>query len=358
MILLLLSLFSVVFCQTDNMSLILLSQSLSSGAACLDGTAPAYYFRRGYEDGTNKWFIYHQGGGWCTSLEDCLSRSKTVLGSSASYPHNANYNTGYFSITPNVNPLMYNWNVVYLQYCDGASFSGNNDTITVVDGTKLYFRGFVNLKAYLNDLNTNHQLQKGTDFVIGGCSAGGLAIYLHIDWWKQNLPANARVRGLPDSGYFLDYNSPNYAKQYSTDMRWVFQQHNVSSGVNQKCILTQKPLSDCIFAEHTVPYITTPFFPLQSRYDSWQLDNILGTKNNDTLVNNYGQLFDQRFMPVSKLAVNGYFLDSCYHHCAEWNSIRIQNQLSSTAMMSWYNDSPNQRYFQNEVYPCQDCCNP
>jgi len=61
------------------------------------------------------------------------------------------------------------------------------------------------------------------------------------------------------------------------------------------------------FAEHTVPYITTPVFPLQSRYDSWQLDNILGTKSVNDVVNQYGALFDQRFQAINGNAGNGYF---------------------------------------------------
>jgi len=142
-------------------------------------------------------------------------------------------------------------------------------------------------------------------------------------------------------------------------MRWVFQQHNASSGVNQRCIVSRpNSASDCMFAEHTVPYITTPIFPLQSRYDSWQLDNILGTKNDDGLANAYGQLFEQRFAALNTLPGNGYFFDSCYHHCAMWNSIRIRNQLCSTAIMSWYNESPDERYVQNSVYPCAACCTP
>ena len=27
-------------------------------------------------------------------------------------------------------PMMYNWNAVILRYCDGGSFSGNNETVT------------------------------------------------------------------------------------------------------------------------------------------------------------------------------------------------------------------------------------
>ena len=32
---------------------------------------------KGKGDGANKWYLHHQGGGWCDSLDDCLDRSKS-----------------------------------------------------------------------------------------------------------------------------------------------------------------------------------------------------------------------------------------------------------------------------------------
>ena len=43
--------------------------------------------------------------------------------------------------------------------------------------------------------------------ILQGCSAGGLATYLHTDSWCAALP-NAKCGGLPDSGFFLDYQDP------------------------------------------------------------------------------------------------------------------------------------------------------
>jgi hypothetical protein len=34
---------------------------------------------------------------------------------------------------------------------------------------------------------------QGTDFVIGGSSAGGLATYMHLDHWASRLPITAKV---------------------------------------------------------------------------------------------------------------------------------------------------------------------
>jgi hypothetical protein len=49
-------------------------------AVCLDGSPAAFYWRRGSGAGANKWYIHHQGGGWCTGPEGCGLRAGTNLG--------------------------------------------------------------------------------------------------------------------------------------------------------------------------------------------------------------------------------------------------------------------------------------
>ena len=109
----------------------------ATGARCLDGSPGAYYIRKGAGSGANKWFIHHQGGGWCESYDDCLDRSKGRLGSSKGYGPTNGMGGGYFSPLPSENPMMYSWNSVFLAYCDGGSFSGNNQTITTHKNTSL-----------------------------------------------------------------------------------------------------------------------------------------------------------------------------------------------------------------------------
>jgi len=349
----------IIYAQEGKLTL--LTEAQRDGAVCLDGSPAAFYFRPGFSTGVNKWLLFHEGGGWCNSLEDCLGRSKTDLGSSKGYGPTMNIGGGYFSTNETENPLMYNWNMVYLKYCDGGSFSGNNETVSVVSGTNIYFRGFRNLRAYHAELATNHGLMSGTDFMIGGCSAGGLATYLHVDWWRDQLPPSSTVRGLPDSGFFLDYDSSQAGgPHYSSAMKWVFQAMNSSSGVNQDCIKAHAPTMDtnlCIFAEHTSLFIKTPIFPLQSEYDSWQVPYILGTTNAAD-INTYGQMFITRFKKdVLTDDNNGCFLDSCFHHCGSWDSISIDNSVSGPAVKAWY-EGKKGVFVQNKDYPCTECCKP
>jgi hypothetical protein len=63
------------------------------------------------------------------------------------------------------------------------------------------------------DLIQQHGLGQATDVVVSGCSAGGLAAYLHSDKWCDEVhaagsKAKAKCVGLPDSGFFLDYQDP------------------------------------------------------------------------------------------------------------------------------------------------------
>ena len=90
---------------------------------CLDGSAPGYYLGKGSGSGANKWILHLGGGGWCGTENECLERSKTALGSS-SYLNNSVDIGGIFSDEEAVNGEFYNWNVVYLGYCDGGSFAG------------------------------------------------------------------------------------------------------------------------------------------------------------------------------------------------------------------------------------------
>eukprot|EP00052_Salpingoeca_macrocollata_P021749 m.187067 g.187067 ORF g.187067 m.187067 type:complete len:401 (-) comp21615_c0_seq2:1536-2738(-) len=344
-------------------------EAQSDGAVCLDGTPSAYYFKQGTGSGANKWYIHHQGGGWCESLDSCYERAHTDLGSSAKYPANSSLSGGYFDSDPAVNPQMYNWNMIFMRYCDGNSFSGNNASTTEYKGMTLHWRGKHILDAMINSVLTARGAAHATDIVVSGCSAGGLATYLHCDYWAEKIAAasngNAKVRCMPDSGFFLDYEGK---PQYHSGMIWAFNQQNSTSGVNQACIQAHTPTHDtelCMFAEHTAPHIKTPMFPLQAAYDSWQIPNDLGVTSSDTTeINTWGKNLTNLVMAnLLKQPQHGIFLDSCYHHCGEWGNIRIDGLVQATAFQEWYDKGSeglaNKGFFnQNKAYPCAECCKP
>jgi hypothetical protein len=88
----------VLFClaatEGRDLSLALskISQTTSPNAACIDGSAPAYYWREGAEKDADKAILFLEGGGWCypsdveeKSGANCAFRAKSGLGSSKGY---------------------------------------------------------------------------------------------------------------------------------------------------------------------------------------------------------------------------------------------------------------------------------
>src|SRR5437764_990138 len=92
----------------------------------------------------------------------------------------------------------------------------------------------------------------------------------------------------------------------------------------------------CLFAEHVSPFIKTPIFALQARYDTWQIGNELGNKV-VAQVRSYGaqltQIFQKNFLAQKR---NGAFLDSCAHHCGGYDSIHLKKINSALAFQQWY----------------------
>lgn len=333
-------------------------------ARCLDGTPALYYHRKGTGSGMNKWFLHQQGGGWCYTEESCVGRSKGALGSTKADKNTSALNSGYFSMDPEQNPLMYNWNAVELRYCDGASLSGDKDAPANVSGTTLHYRGRAILDAEIKSLLFDRGMNRATDVIVSGCSAGGLATFLHCDHWAneiQKATSGAKVVCMPDSGFFLD---EDRSPMYGSNMRNVYRfQESSSAGLNSDCVAAHTTHPEkCILAQWASEHIKTPTFPLQSEYDAWQTGNVLEGNADVTTVNEFGKNLTKL---VESLLLSqpqhGIFLDSCHHHCGAWNGPVIDTMKSSVALQEWYEKGSqamsNKGFFnQNKPYPCELCC--
>jgi hypothetical protein len=280
--------------------------------------------------------------------------------------------------------MMYNWNRVLMRYCDGASFSGNNESAIVYKNETLHFRGMHIREAIAKDLMENRGLSKATDLIVSGCSAGGLATFLHTDQWCDMLHAGnpkAKCAGLPDSGFFLDYQDPTvtcsppsqYSKvhlgntingDYHCGLKWTYFMQNATAGINKDCIAANSGAEwKCMFAEHSAEHVRSPLFAMQSQYDSWQTGHVQGNGGDaktQVLGNNITQRIQSMLMAHNK--ESGAFLDSCHHHCGAWNTIRIDGDLISTAIQKWYDGigkaGSKKLWNQNKAYPCDACCKP
>uniref|UniRef100_M8CQU0 Pectin acetylesterase n=1 Tax=Aegilops tauschii TaxID=37682 RepID=M8CQU0_AEGTA len=243
----------------------LLASAQEKGAFCLDGTPPGYHLQRGsvsdllvvimvksealardgvmtmkLDDSFNGAFLLtavclrvsSQGGGWCSTVKDCSGRRMSVLGSSNFMKPLQFTGHGIFDSDEIYNPDFYNWNKVYVRYCDGASFAGDAEG-QAQDGTTVYFRGLRIYEAVIGEL-MEKGLANATQVLFTGCSAGGLATILHCDDFSARFP-----------------------------------QQNVRQVLHKDCLANKDP-TECFFPTELIKSIRTPMFILNSAYDSWQ----------------------------------------------------------------------------------------
>ena len=95
-------------------------------ARCLDGSQGGFYIAPGTGGNASKWLVHTQGGGWCNSDADCLSRSRTPLGSSSTWgpmgcPNGAappcyadGGSNGMLSNSSAINPELFGWTKVFM----------------------------------------------------------------------------------------------------------------------------------------------------------------------------------------------------------------------------------------------------
>lgn len=238
----------------------------------------------------------------------------------------------------------------------------------------IYYAGRQILTAVLRDLLQNRAMSQATDVVMSGCSAGGLAVYLHADFVASLLPPATKFRVIADSGFFKR-ESANIA-----GMRWVAK--TMATSTNQACESAQADPSECIFAEVVSRFIKTPLFALQSVVDRSQVGappsgggccsncttqaaiNTFALRFNDVL---HGGLFEG---PLA--ASHGGFIDSCHHHCGSWAGDgtegvldpRVNHTASGEAFLAWYDDKVELSTVWQQALPqpsdpmCDTCCHP
>ncbi|GMN44593.1 hypothetical protein TIFTF001_013781 [Ficus carica] len=393
------------------------------GAFCLDGSLPAYHWHRGFGAGARNWLLQFEGGGWCNDVKSCLDRAQTRRGSTR-YMTKFEVFSGILSKNASLNPDFYNWNRVKLRYCDGASFAGdsifdngvpswnimknihlcrssstspntswyshlylgvpfsgkrspwqnkeaNGGGDTKPTGVGISFQGSNNFvigqriwQAIIHDLLPKG-LGNARKALLSGCSAGGLATFLHCDNFTKYLPANARVKCLSDAGFFLD------ARDISLNhtMRFFF-----------KDLVSLQ----CFFPQYALRFIETPFFILNSAYDVFQFHHGLVPPSADPHGNWNHCKLDPAACDANQTAIlqgfrrdmivslftffenskrGGMYINSCFAHCQSesqdtWfgvDSPRIHNKTIAQAVGDWYFS----RRVTKEIdcaYPCDTTC--
>ncbi|XP_042014793.1 pectin acetylesterase 8-like isoform X2 [Salvia splendens] len=353
----------------QELNITFIADAITKGAVCLDGTPGAYYFAKGFGDGINSWMVYLPGGGWCSSKEDCLKRSHDdALGSNKNAPPKAL--RAFQSQNKNINPDFYNWNMVEIRYCDGASFMA--DVEAVNPETKLYQRGRRIFSFIIEELMSTQGMSNAENALLVGTSAGGLATILNCDRFHSYLPSACRVKCISDSGFFIRAEHLRGAQDniiYKFCNTVLF--HELAEFLPKSCTQRHAP-ELCFLPENVVNDIRTPLFLLNSDFDRYQLgvhvlpnssievgwrdclknDSSLPgcTKNNilPCCMDNQLQLimdFQTTFLKtLEKLDDNpsrGLFITSCYDHdfiykSSNWQGIpTLQNKASFMSLFAY-----------------------
>jgi len=243
-------------------------------AKCLDGTPSGYYMQGALDQSSaHKWVIFLEGGGECNTQVACQAATTNALGSSKYFPASRQWLPfDVLSPLPDANPVFYDWNHVDVTYCTQDLHSGQV-TQPSAEQWGLYFAGRHVFTAVIDSLVAHANLSYATEIVLSGASAGGIGVWIHLDYLSQRFP-QARVVGLPVAGFYFyayPYTGLNHSDSGLADFRPQAWPHTYSlwqAYADEDCIfaLADEPWA-CLLANYSAPYIHTPTFVVEAQTD-------------------------------------------------------------------------------------------
>lgn len=382
------------------------------GAVCLDGSPPAYHMIPGWGPGRKKWVVMLMGGAWCRTPESCAQRSLTWLGSTR-VPHPPVFFHGIFSNSSAHNPHFYDWNIVYLRYCDGGSFKGNATSAARPDyvlsksdgvpnslplkdlmGSRVNgfpLKGQAVFEALISHLIEGRGLALATHLLLSGISAGGVAALLHCDAFRNRLLAVSAastepvVKCLADAAFFIDVGDVFGYRGLRNHFREVVDMHSPTliSGCTQRY---GKHAPECLFAEHFLPYISTPVFLVNLLYDRESVNMAIAPIREDkggqwaACRQDFANCTRKQMAVLDKSAAalvkklskafeegerrNGAFLLACHTHSVVqkprfWHSSdspKIRGQTMAEAVAAWFFGGQHGVLMDPVFYGSRDKC--
>ena len=333
----------------------------SFGARCLDGSPSGYYYREGTTD-KDSFVIYLQGGGLCINEESCQSRAKGRLGSSKAWSSNHTDHSNVLSSNATYNPFA-TWSHVFVPYGSGDIYVG---TQREKNNMGLYFAGHLTVEAVVSDLINTTTFGSAKMVLLSGGSAGGIGVFQNADWLGSKLSASTTYRASPQAGAYFVNEDVRLMVQYETkllnvsfDTAAFMADYLVSffgglgktpPFLDQSC-MAAKPLGKkhlCWSAAVHYPYITTPLFVAQNRFDQNQASAVFGVGGSNLtaaakadFVRYFGR---QTLAGIHQLVVDspksdGIFMPSCYMHtqnlCMLGSSL-VRNVSYAQALASWF----------------------
>ncbi|XP_022706381.1 palmitoleoyl-protein carboxylesterase notum1-like [Varroa jacobsoni] len=317
----------------------------NSTAMCNDGSPAGYYIRRA-TGGSKRWVVFLEGGWHCFNEKTCHIRWKTNghFMTSLGWTEQR-YERGILSPNMAENPYLWNANHVFVPYCSSDGWSGAS--MATRQG-EFSFMGAVILRKVIEDLIRRGGLLSARLIFLAGSSAGGVGVFLNIDRVADQIReagSRARVRGIVDSGWFLD-NEP-YGQAPCRDVHNCNAVTMIQSGLSfwqgmlpERCTqyLSKEEHWKCYFPYRIYPTLKTPSFVVQFVYDEAQMmiDNVANPINPRQweYAYNNGEKLRQSLANVTAL-----FAPSCVSHTIltkpNWTQIRIRGISLPQALRCW-----------------------
>jgi len=202
------------------------------------------------------------------------------------------------------------------------------------------------MQAILNDLVANYGLTNDSEILLWGDSAGAFGVLINVDFVANFVPG-ARVQGVVNSGWFLNYTTflpgePTLDEIYTAAVE-VFNPY-----ANQLCLANStSPASviSCLHPTTSYPFIKQNLFFVQSVLDTFELLDILDFNMTD---GNYTESFAVGVATTYNTTLStlwatkpedGYYLLSCYLHVPSITTNFISNTTATQAIQNWYFNS-------------------
>jgi len=365
----------------DPMNLILFDNTIveAYGSRCLDGSPSGYYFRKSLE-GSDNFVIHLEGGGLCIEAADCWERAEGNLGSSKKWSPTHTDNSNVLSTNTSWNPFAL-WNHVWVPYCGGDVHTGLQKEKNMWN---LYFAGHLTIETLIDHLLNTTDIHLAEYVLLTGDSAGGIGVFHNADWLTQKLRQVAplvTVKASPQAGFYFPSQTlimyPEYAEGIKVPFAPIASSYLYDwfggPYLDQSCQDAHPETPhQCWNAFVHYPYITTPLFIAQNKFDSNQIGSIMGLdwwpSFNATKKKGYKRYFGSSMVNGTKQVLqskkaDGLFLISCYTHtgnlCMRGGSL-IKGVSYRESLFDWV--GPRSEYPHQLVEACPgedlDPCNP
>ena len=332
----------LVFFEIEYIPIVELDDSYN--AKCLDGSNYRFNFLEGKGEGKKKFFFYLEGGGWCGQetlgdnfIKSCFERANSSLGSKIGFFGSLVISrlVRLLSSKEKYNPNFYNWNKIFVRYCDGSSFI--SDRIYEQNGSKIYMYGKNNLLGVLNYLKLNNNFTDADSVILSGFSAGSFATLIYANYIDTLTTKKNNTYIISDSGFFYDLDEKvlkinklvQKAYEYSTnhsDIKKLFKYYC------DRYLIETEPWK-CLSGEYFIYNINIPILSFQNVYDSWITRVING---NDCWYNkNYIQNCSKQQM--EKIYKEGNLLIEKIHNYPRYDHITLFYFRKIGHMLTYYN---------------------